>query len=223
MEAHELHFCLSTSVSLSTVAIITILRISLGEVFKHFLCSLCAEHLMMLFSAGLKTLSPAADLCMCSGHSQYFWIFGSKVWSDLLQRFFFFQSARCSEILDNAEYPQIPPRQNFYTGKRPWLGNSEHTYISLFWVVFSQGWFYYFVYLSECSVTHHLPTVEEMCCLILSHLFFYLLSVSFPTLIAYLLPAGGRSSAPCSARKIGSLFLIVVVGTAVIQGILKKL
>lgn len=40
----------------------------------------------------------------------------------------FFQSARCSEILDNAEYPQIPPRQNFCAGKRPWLGNTEHTY-----------------------------------------------------------------------------------------------
>lgn len=61
-----------------------------------------------------------------------------------------------------------------------------------------------------------------MCCLILSHLFFYLLSVSFLTLIAYLTPAGDRNSALCSDRKIGSLFLIVVVGTAVIKRILKN-
>lgn len=89
VEVGELHFCLSTSVSLSPVAIRAVLRIFLVEVFKHSLCSLCAEHVMMLSSAGFKTLSPATDLCMRWGHSQYFWMFGSKVWSDLLQNVFF--------------------------------------------------------------------------------------------------------------------------------------
>lgn len=31
----------------------------------------------------------------------------------------------------------IPPRQNFYTGKRPWVGNSEHTYIPVLSCLFS--------------------------------------------------------------------------------------
>lgn len=210
--ACELHFCLSTSVSLSPVAIIAILRISLVEVFKHSLCSLCAEHVMMLNSAGLKTLSPATDLCMHWGHSQYFWIFGSKVWSDLLQSFF--KSARCSEILDNAEYPQIPPRQNFYTGKRPWLGNTEH--ISLILSCLFSGLVLFFCIIEPMFSNPPASKLWKKCTVWSYHIY---CSICFPTLIACLPPACDRSSAPCNVRKIGSLFLVVVVGTAVIKGI----
>lgn len=67
------------------MAITVILRTFQVEVLKHSLCCLCAVYVMTLRSAGLTTPSHATDLCMCGGNSQDFWMFGSKVWSDLLQ------------------------------------------------------------------------------------------------------------------------------------------
>lgn len=86
------------------MAFIVILRIFQVEVFKRSFCSMCAGY-------GLSPPSHTTDLCMyAEATAKLSGCLAAKfgqTFAELLQY------ARHSEILDNAEYLQIPPRQNF--------------------------------------------------------------------------------------------------------------